>query len=115
MAGRISGAEVVGRLDEASAQSFKATLGQREQEWRAGLERGPLAWLALTAKSETLWALTILIFVWLGRRKLKQRRAQALEIIDVEPMRPQIITARYPRIRRRPYLTEREELESDLR
>ena len=56
-------------LDEASAQSFKATLGQHEQGGEPVLSvdrsRG-----SRSPRSETLWALTILIFVWLGRRKL---------------------------------------------
>jgi len=59
---------------EAAKSAFLKSLNVHENQWSAKLQRGPLAWVALFAKSETLWALTIIIFVFLGRRKLKQRR-----------------------------------------
>lgn len=77
---------------QASLKHFPSPLPVYEQEWRASLERGILAQLGLLMKSETLWAIAILIFVMMGMRRLKSRRAEALRRPDRTPP-PQIRTS----------------------
>lgn len=81
-------------LTEASEQHLQNSLQVHESQWREGLKRGPLAWLALTAKSETLWALTILLFVILGGRKLKRRRQNLRHLVQPDLFTPRVVTAR---------------------
>ena len=78
----------------ASLKFFDKPLAVHESQWRAQLNRGPLAWIALFAKSETLWALTIIIFLVLGRRKLKQRwTTQHVQRYRDHTSTPRVVTA----------------------
>lgn len=72
-------------LELATQKHFKTDFWKIERRWRRGLERGIFAWLSVFAKSETLWSLTLMLFVVLGLRKIK-RRAQR-SISDIPPLK----------------------------
>ena len=61
-------------VDQASQKHFQAPFWRIERTWRKGLERGLFAWLSIFFKSETLWSLSLLLFIVLGTRKLRRRK-----------------------------------------
>ena len=77
----------------ASERFFVTPLHDHETQWRARLTRGPLAWFALFAKSETVWAFAIIIFWVLGRRKLRQRWTAHHVTRSAQTSAPSVVTA----------------------
>ena len=66
-------------LDKASIESFSTPFWRLERSWRRSMERGVFAWLSALAKSETLWALSLILFIVFGGQKIKRRRRRFFE------------------------------------
>ena len=81
-------------LSLSSRKAFQEELWSIEAEWRESLNRGTIAWLSWLAKAETLWSLSLLIFLIAGVRHLR-RRSRTPSRRDERPLR--IYTARPPR------------------
>jgi hypothetical protein len=61
-------------LEQASKEHLNHEFWFIERSWRQGLEKGIFAQIALLFKMDTIWALSILLFVFFGFKKIAQRK-----------------------------------------
>lgn len=61
-------------LAKASQEHLKHEFWFIERSWRKGLEKGLFTQIALLFKMDTIWALSILLFVFFGFKKIGQRK-----------------------------------------
>ncbi|MAD60955.1 MAG: hypothetical protein CMH49_05510 [Myxococcales bacterium] len=72
-------------LEKASKHHLSHEFWFLERTWRKSLEKGWFAQIALLFKMETVWALSILFFVFAGLKKLRKRK-QRLSSYDEQPL-----------------------------